>query len=360
MSSLLDRTLESIPELDAGAMKAARERQDVLTKPQGSLGRLEELSIQVAGIRGEAVPRIEHKVVVTMAADHGVAAQGVSLFPSDVTPQMVLNFLQGGAGINVLARHCGIRVVVVDMGVAGGLGVHPGLVSRPMGPGTGDISLGPAMDRAVARACIEAGIEIVEEELGQSLDIVGTGDMGIANTTSASAICAAMTGKSVSRVTGRGTGIGDEQLAHKVEVIEKAMAANRPDPRDPLGVLAGVGGFEIGGLAGVILGAAAHCVPVVVDGFISGAAALIAAGFSSRVRPYLIGAHNSAEIGHRATMDHLGIEPLLDLRFRLGEGTGAALGIFVVEAATRVLAEMASFSEAGVSEAGDEPKGGTG
>jgi nicotinate-nucleotide--dimethylbenzimidazole phosphoribosyltransferase len=349
--------LKRISPLDEEAMEAARKRQDILTKPQGSLGRLEELSIQVAGIRGEAVLKLEHKAIVTMAADHGVAAQGVSLFPQEVTPQMVLNFLQGGAGINVLARHGGIRVVVVDMGVASGLEAHPGLVQKAMGPGTKDMAQGPAMDRATAQACLEAGIEVVEGEVGRGLDIVGTGDMGIANTASASAICAAITGEPVARVTGRGTGIGDEQLAHKVEVIERALEINKPDSRDPLDVLAKVGGFEIGGLAGVILGAAAHHIPVVIDGFISGAAALIAAGFSPLVKNYLIAAHQSVEIGHRAILDHLGLKPLLDLGLRLGEGTGAALGIFVVEASTRVLAEMATFAEAGVSEAEGSPEG---
>jgi len=346
----LERTIRQIRPLDVDAVQQARARQDTLTKPQGSLGRLEELSIQVAGITGQAWPRIEDKVIVTMAGDHGVVAEGVSAYPSEVTVQMVYNFLRGGAGINVLARHVGARVVIVDMGVAGELEPHPDLVNRKVAFGTRNMARDPAMSRAQAIQAIDAGIEIVEQELAKGMDIVGVGDMGIGNTTPASAITAAITGVSVAEVTGRGTGIDDEQLQHKVVVIEQALALNQPDADDPLDVLAKVGGFEIGGIAGVAIGAAAHRIPVVLDGFISGAGALIAAELAPQAKDYMIAAHCSVEIGHRWILDRLGLYPLFDLGLRLGEGTGAALGISIVEAAVRILDEMATFGEAGVSE----------
>jgi nicotinate-nucleotide--dimethylbenzimidazole phosphoribosyltransferase len=286
-----------------------------------------------------------------MAGDHGVAAEGVSLFPQEVTAQMVYNFLRGGAGINVLARHVGARVVVVDMGVATDLEPHPELLAKKVAYGTKNMAQGPAMSCEEAIQAIEAGIEIVESELSRGMDIVGTGDMGIGNTTPSSAIVAALTGAPVADVTGRGTGIDDEQLVHKVETIERALAVNRPDPADPLDVLAKVGGLEIGGIAGVVLGAAAHRLPVVLDGFISGAGALIAAGLAPQVKDYLIAAHLSVELGHRLVLEQLGLSPLLNLNLRLGEGTGAALGICLVEAAVKVLNKMATFADAGVSEA---------
>jgi len=347
----LQSTINRIRPLDREAMRQAQARQDNLTKPQGSLGLLEELSVKVAGIKGVAQPRIKDKVIVTMAGDHGVTAEGVSLFPQEVTAQMVYNFLRGGAGINVLARHVGARVVVVDMGVATDLEPHPELLVKKVAHGTKDMAQGPAMSCEEAIQAIEVGIEIVESELSRGVDIVGTGDMGIGNTTPSSAIVAALTGAPVADVTGRGTGIDDEQLAHKVETIERALAVNRPDPADPLDVLAKVGGLEIGGIAGVVLGAAAHRLPVVIDGFISGAGALIAAGLAPQVKDYLIAAHLSVELGHRLVLERLGLTPLLNLNLRLGEGTGAALGISLVEAAVKVLNEMATFDDADVSEA---------
>jgi nicotinate-nucleotide--dimethylbenzimidazole phosphoribosyltransferase len=346
----LEQALREIKPLDEKAMAAARARQDTLTKPLGSLGRLEELSIKLAGIRGEPIPSINHKAIVTMAADHGVVAEGVSAYPQTVTPQMVLNFLRGGAGINVLARHVGARIIVVDMGVASDIEPHTALVSRKIACGTQNMARGPAMTREQAIRSIEIGLEIVKEEVKKGLDIVGTGDMGIGNTTPSSAIAAAITGEKVEKVTGRGTGIDDKQLTHKVEVIERALEVNKPNADDAIDVLAKVGGFEIGGLCGVILGAAAHCIPVVIDGFVSGAAALIAVGLSPTAKDYLIASHCSVEIGHKAILKYLGLKPILDLELRLGEGTGAALGIFLVEAAAKVLAEMATFAEAGVSE----------
>jgi nicotinate-nucleotide--dimethylbenzimidazole phosphoribosyltransferase len=347
----LQNTINRIEPLDQEAMRQAQARQDNLTKPQGSLGLLEELSVKVAGIQGTARPKIRDKVIVTIAGDHGVVAEGVSLYPQEVTAQMVYNFLRGGAGINALARHVGARVVVVDMGVATDLEPHPELLTKKVAYGTKNMAQEPAMSREEAIQAIETGIEIVESELSQGMDIVGTGDMGIGNTTPSSAIAAALTGAPVADVTGRGTGVGDEQLVHKIETIERALAVNRPDPADPLDVLAKVGGLEIGGIAGVVLAAAAHRLPVVIDGFISGAGALIAAGFAPQVKDYLIAAHLSVELGHRLVLERLGLTPLLNLNMRLGEGTGAALGISLVEAAVKVLNEMATFADAGVSEA---------
>ncbi len=354
MANSLDRVLKAIKPLDSAAMATAQRRQDNLTKPHGSLGRLEELSIQIAGIRGEAIPKLEDKAIITMAADHGVVAEGVSLYPQEVTRQMVLNFLQDGAAINVLANHVDARVIVVDMGVIGGFQAMPGLLCKMIDFGTKNMAKGPAMTHQQATDALKVGIELVEAEAKRGLDIIGTGDMGLGNTTASSAIFAAISGEPVKKVTGRGTGIDNKQLAHKVKVIETALSINKPNPEDPIDVLAKVGGFEIGGLAGVILAGAAQRIPVVIDGFISGAAALIAAALSPQVKDYLIAAHVSAESGHKFLLDFLGLKPLLNLNMRLGEGTGAALGIFLAEAAVNILAQMATFAEAAVSEA--EPK----
>jgi len=354
MNNSLSQILKQIKPLDREAMEEAQSRQDELTKPRGSLGRLEELSIKVAGIKGKIVRGFEHKAIVTMAADHGVVEEGVTLYPQEVTKQMVFNFLNGGAGINVLARLTGARVVVVDMGVIGGFEPHPNLICKMIDFGTRNMAKGPAMNRQQALDAIESGIEIIEDEIAKGLDIVGTGDMGLGNTSASSAIGAAITGESVEKVTGRGEGLDDEQLAHKIKVVQKVLDVNKPDPQDPIDVLAKVGGFEIGGLAGVMLGAAAHRIPVVIDGFISGAAALIATGLAPGLKDYLIAAHLSAESGHRFLLEYLGLTPLLSLEMRLGEGTGAALGIAVVEAAVKTLAEMATFTEAGVSQAQKE------
>jgi nicotinate-nucleotide--dimethylbenzimidazole phosphoribosyltransferase len=350
MEQRLQEVIGRIQPLDTLAQSQALARQAALTKPEGSLGRLEALSIQIAGITGQALPEIEHKVVVTMAADHGVAAEGVSAFPQEVTRQMVSNFLRGGAAINVLGRHTGTRIVVVDLGVAADIAPHPNLLDRKVAPGTGNIARGPAMSRDQAIQALLSGVAVVEEELTKGLDIVGTGDMGIANTTPSAAIAVALMGIAAAEMVGRGTGLDDAGLVRKVKVVETAIAVNRPDADDPLDVLAKVGGFEIAGLAGVMLGAAAHRRPVVVDGFISTAAAMIAVGLAPRLRQYLIAAHCSQEKGHRIMLDWLGLEPLLDLGMRLGEGTGAVLGIFLVEAACKILAQMATFGQAGVSD----------
>jgi len=350
MPELLSNIVEMIKSLDKEVMARAQARQDMLTKPQGSLGRLEELSIQLAGIQARPLPRIKQKAVITMAADHGVVTEKVGNWPQEVTAQMVCNFLSGGAGINVIARQIGARVIVVDMGVATELKPHPQLLSRRVAAGTHNIAQGPAMTEEQAVNAVEAGIEIVTHEVSKGLDIIGTGDMGIGNTTASAAICAVMTGKAAHEATGRGTGLTDGQLVHKVEVVKRAIEVNCPNPENPLDVLAKVGGFEIAGLAGVMLAAAAHRIPVAIDGFISGAAALIATGISPVLKDFLIASHVSAESGHRALLEYLGLEPLLDLGMRLGEGTGAALGIFLAETAARVLAEMSTFAEAGVSE----------
>ena len=354
MTGLLSDTIKSIGALDEKAMAEARTRQDMLTKPQGSLGRLEELSVQLAGIQGQPIPQIKHKAIITMAGDHGVVAEGVGNWPQEVTAQMVENFLRGGAGINAIARLVDARIVVVDMGVAGKIEDSPRLISRKVAPGTGNMTAGPAMSEEQAMKAIETGIQIVNDEIARGLDIVGTGDMGIGNTTASSAICAVITGKPAAEVTGRGTGISDEQLAHKIEIVNKALEINRPDPAKPLDVLTKVGGFEIGGLAGVMLAAAAQRIPVVIDGFISGAAALIATSLAPGLKNFLIGGHLSAEGGHRIMLEYMGLSPLLDLGMRLGEGTGAALGIFLSETACLVLAEMATFAEAGVSEESEQ------
>lgn len=342
-------TIAAIAPLDATVMAAARARQAQLTKPAGSLGRLEALAIQMAGISGQEQPSLAYKAIVVMAGDHGVTAEGVSAYPTDVTPQMVLNFLHGGAAINALAGVVGARVIVVDIGVASSL-EHPGLLSRKVAPGTANMVHGPAMTRDQALDAIETGIAVVESLAHDGVQMVATGEMGIGNTTAASAITAVLTGANPTDVTGRGTGIDDAQLARKIAVIERALAVNTPHRNDALDVLAKVGGLEIAGLVGVILGGAARRMPVVLDGFIAGSAALVAEKLSPSVRDYLIAGHVSVERGHRVLLDTLGLTPLLDLDLRLGEGTGAALAMGVIEGALAAHRQMATFAEAGVSE----------
>jgi nicotinate-nucleotide--dimethylbenzimidazole phosphoribosyltransferase len=350
MNEIINQTIARIQPLDDAAMQAARARQDQLTKPAGSLGRLESLSVQIAGITRQSRPRLKQPTVIVMAGDHGITHRGVSAYPQEVTPQMVFNFLNGGAAINVLSRHVGARVVVVDVGVAADMPAHPELISKKVAKGTRDFSHEQAMTCEEAEAAVQAGIDVVSAQIDAGADLIATGDMGIGNTTPSSAIVAAITGRPVAQVTGRGTGVDDAGLARKVAVIEQALALHRPNPRDGWDVLAKVGGLEIAGLAGVIIGAAARHVPVVIDGFISGAAALIASAIAPAAQPYLIAAHCSVEIGHRVMLDRLELEPLLDFNLRLGEGTGAALGMSLCVAACKVLDEMATFGEAGVSE----------
>ncbi len=348
--SLLTQTIASIKPVDAELLAEAQKRLDNKTKPLGSLGRLEEFGRRFAAISGNLAPDTAKKVIYTFAGDHGVVEEGVSAFPKEVTPQMVLNFLRGGAGVNVLARHSGVTVRVVDIGVDHDFGPVPELLARKVARGTRNFAKGPAMTREEAVAALEVGITLAMEAKADGVAMLGTGEMGIGNTTPSSAIITTFSGKSVREVTHRGTGINDAALEHKIRVIEEGLALNRPDPKDPLDVLAKVGGLEIAGIAGLVLGAAASRIPVVVDGFISTAGALIACELQPLVKEYLFAAHESVEIGHRFMLERLGAVPILDLKFRLGEGTGAALAMGLIEAGVKVLKEMASFAEAGVSE----------
>ena len=350
ISDLIDRTIKDIMPLDEEAMAAARARQDQLTKPLGSLGRLEAVSIQLAGIFGQATPKINRKTVILVAGDHGVVAEGVSAYPQDVTPAMVMNFLGGGAAINVLAKHAGADIVVIDAGVAADLPSHPSLRSAKIGRGTANIAVGPAMTREQAIQCLETGINIAQEQIADGSDMLACGDMGIGNTTPSSAITSVITGASTDVTTGRGTGLDDAALAHKASVVQRAIDVNRPDPKDGLDVLMKVGGFEIGVLAGAFLGAAAGHRPVVVDGFISGAAALIAHTIAPEAKHRFIASHQSVEPGHQIALSSMGLNPLLDMGMRLGEGTGAALAMHIIEASAKCLSDMTTFAEAGVSE----------
>jgi nicotinate-nucleotide--dimethylbenzimidazole phosphoribosyltransferase len=338
-----------IPPFDDEASQTARDRQALLTKPSGSLGYLEELSIQLAGITGNSRPHFRHKGVIIMAADHGIALEGVSAYPPEVTAQMMMNFLNGGAAINVLARQANATVKIVDIGVAYDFNSMEGLIHRKIAPGTRNMCKGPAMTRRQAEEAIQAGIDIVQSEINNGLDLVASGEMGIGNTTPSSAITAVLTGLPVEQVTGRGTGIDDAGLARKIEAIREAIRVNTPDPNDPMEVLIRLGGLEIAGLAGVAIGAAAKRIPVVVDGFISATAALVATELAPAIKPYLIASHQSVEIGDQAIWKKLGLRPILNLDMRLGEGTGAVLAFHIIEAAVRLLDEMATFSEAGVS-----------
>ena len=344
----INEIISKIKPLDKEAMEKARQRLDNLTKPIGSLGKLEEIAEKISGIRGNLAAVIKEKVIFVLAGDHGVAAEGVSAYPQEVTAQMVLNFINGGAGINVLARYIGAKVMVVDMGVAVEIN-HPEAINKKIAFGTKNMARGPAMTREQAIRSIEAGIELVENELSRGADIIGCGEMGIGNTTCASAIAAVLTGAKPREVAGRGTGINDAIFEHKIKVIEQALKIDQPNPKDPIDVLAKVGGFEIGGLVGIILAGAAYRLPVVLDGFIVAAAGLISYGLAPQVKDYLFASHCSAEKGHKIILEKIGLVPLFDFGLRLGEGTGAALAINVIEAATKILNEMATFEEANVS-----------
>lgn len=348
----LESMLQAITSTNGKFAEKAQKRLDNLTKPQGSLGMLEEFARQLVAITEQPMPEIEKKVIFTFAGDHGVAEEGVSAFPKEVTPQMVLNFLHGGAGINALARHAGADVVVVDIGVDHDFGDREkdNFVRRKVIPGTKNIRKGPAMTRNEAEQCLQVGIDLAQEYAGKGYQIFGTGDMGIANTTPSSAVTAVLTGKKVEEITGRGTGINDEALRNKISVIRDAISVNRPDASDPVDVLARLGGAEIGGIAGIVLGAAANRVPVVVDGFISTAGALIAYCIEPKTKDYMFAAHCSQEVGHKAQLAKIGLRPILDLDLRLGEGTGAALAMLLIEGGLRIYREMATFEEAAVAE----------
>lgn len=346
----LAEVISQIRDVDAAVAVDTQGRLDRLTKPQGSLGRLEELAVQYCTTTGERKPAVPRSAVFTFAADHGVVDEGVSAYPRDVTAQMVLNFLRGGAGVNVLARHAKVEVRVVDIGVAHTFEPMAGLISRKMMMGTRNMAYESAMSREIAEQALLVGIELATEAAREGVGLIGTGEMGIGNTTVSAAITAVMTHSNVNEVTGQGTGIDEQGRKRKVEIIERALARHRPDPSDALAVLSKVGGLEIAGMAGLILGAAAARVPVVLDGFITGAAALIACGLQPRCRQYMIASHRSVERGHQVVLEHLRLKPLFDLDLRLGEGTGACLGMGLVQAAVKILTEMATFGEAGVSE----------
>ncbi len=350
----MKETLQQISYVNPDFFKKAESRLDNLTKPRGSLGRLEEFAGRIVAITENTMPEPGKKVVFTFAGDHGVAEEGVSAYPKEVTPQMVLNFLNGGAGINVLARHAGADVVVVDMGVdfdfADAVAGHTvPLVIRKVMRGTRNMRKGPAMTREEAEKCIDVGIELAAEYAKKGYSLFGTGDMGIANTTPSAAIASILADRTVSEVTGKGTGIGDEALINKIKVIGDAIALNKPDPADPVDVLAKVGGTEIGGIAGLIIGAAANRVPVVIDGFISTAGALVAFCIEPKTKDYMFAAHKSVEVGHAAMLEKIGLRPILDLDLRLGEGTGAALAMLMIEGGLKIYREMATFGDAGVA-----------
>ena len=350
--NLIEKRIVAIKPLDAEVFAQANQRLAEQARPAGSLGMLETASARLAAIFGTLDVRLTHKVIITCAGDHGVTEEGVSLFPQEVTPQMVFNFVGGGASINVLGKHAGARVIAADLGVNFDFDADLPIFHKKVAKGTANFARVPAMSRQQAEQSVAAGIEIVDELMAQGpLDMLGTGDMGIGNTTPSSAIIAAFSGIPVEKLTGRGTGIDDAALANKIRVIEGALALHRPDPTDPLDVLAKVGGFEIGGLAGLVIGAAAAGIPVVCDGLIATAGALIACELAPAAKAYLFASHRSVEVGHAFMHDRLGVEPLLDLKFRLGEGTGAAVAMELLDASTRLLADIKTFEEVAIADA---------
>lgn len=346
----LEKVLGAIKEPDSSWEQKAQERLDQLTKPRGSLGVLECIAVQLAGIQRTVFPEIKGKSVLVMAADHGIASEGVSAYPPEVTAQMVLNFLAGGAAINVLSRQAGAKVVVCDVGVASDMPELAAVNQYRVKSGTANMAAGPAMSREEAIAAVNLGISMAAREIDGGANLLATGDMGIGNTTPSTAILAAFTGCDPAEVTGRGTGLDDQGLNRKLELIRRSLQLNQPDPLDPLDVLSKVGGLEIAALSGVILGAAWKSVPVVVDGFISSAAALVASRLQPLSKKYMMASHQSQEPGHMVMMDALGLKPMLQLNMRLGEGTGAVLSFNLIEAAAAIIKDMATFSEAGVSD----------
>ena len=350
--SLLSETIQKIPAIDQPFYEKALDRLANQARPAGSLGRLEEASARLAAIKKTIDVRLPNKYILTCAGDHGILAEGVSLFPQEVTAQMVYNFIDGGASINVLGRHAGAEVRVADFGVNHDFSPDLPIFHKKIAKGTNNFFKESAMRRDQAISAIEAGIETIGELCAESaVDMIGTGDMGIGNTSPSSAIIAAFSGISPDKLTGRGTGLDDQGLFHKARVIETALKKHTPDPDDPIDVLAKVGGFEIGGIAGIVIGAAARGMPVLSDGLISTAGTLIAAELSPAVKPYLFAAHQSMEIGHQYMLKRIGMQPLLHLNMRLGEGTGAALAMEILDAATRVLAEIKTFDEVNIENA---------
>jgi nicotinate-nucleotide--dimethylbenzimidazole phosphoribosyltransferase len=348
-SSLIAQVCSQIESVEAEWLNAARERQLTLTKPPGSLGRLEKIANRLAAIQRTVTPAVTKKRIYVVAGDHGVTAEGVSAYPREVTPQMVDNFLRGGAAINVLSRAGGIEVKVVDAGVDADLSDRAELIQAKIMRGTSNFAVGPAMTRADAELCLVTGINLANAAASEGIRLIGLGEMGIGNTTAASAITSVLLKCDPELVTGRGTGLDNAGLAHKAEVIRRALEINKPDPFDAIDILAKIGGAEIGVLAGIVLGAAAKRLAIVADGFISTTAAAVALTQQPNTRDYLFIGHHSAEPGHTALIDFIDDEPLLDLSMRLGEGTGAALAMHLIDGAARLLSEMATFSDAGVS-----------
>lgn len=349
--SLLEHTIRSIPNsLNQDALAAAKDRLANQAKPPGCLGIMEDISARLAAIKGTIDVHLTNKRIVTCAGDHGVTKEGVSLFPAEVTPQMVLNFVNGGASVNVIGKHAGAIVKAADIGVNYDFDPELPIFHKKVRHGTANFTKEPAMTRDEAIRSIEAGIEIVGELMAEApVDLLGTGDMGIGNTTPSSAIIAAFSGIPVEKLTGRGTGIDDAALKNKIAVIQRGLDLHKPDPSDPLDILSKVGGLEIGGLAGLVLGAAAHGIPVICDGLISTAGALIACELAPVARQYLFASHKSVEIGHKYMHDRMGLTPLIDLQFRLGEGTGAAVCMELLDLSTRILADIKTFEEVGVT-----------
>lgn len=349
--ALLDEVTSAVRPLDAAAQQAARQRQAQLTKPPGSLGVLEEISVQLCGLAGGCPPPApEPAVVAIFAGDHGVHAQGVTPWPQEVTAQMVANFLAGGAVVNAFAAQARAEVVVVDVGVAADLAPVPGLLARKVANGTGDITSAAAMTREQALTALATGIEVARDLTATGHRCLLTGDMGIANTTASAALICAFTGADPAAATGRGTGVDDETLARKIDAVARALTLHRPDPADPVGTLAAIGGYEHAGLAGFMLGAAAQRIPVILDGVIAGSAALVACALAPAAAACLIAGHRSAEPGHAIALAQLKLRPLIDLDLRLGEGTGALLALPLVQSAARAIREVATFDAAGVTE----------
>jgi nicotinate-nucleotide--dimethylbenzimidazole phosphoribosyltransferase len=349
--SLLEQTISAIKsELNHNALTKAKQRLQEQAKPPGSLGIMEEIGARLAAIKGTIDVHLTNKQIITCAGDHGVVEEGISAFPAEVTPQMVFNFVGGGASVNIIGKHAGAVVKAADIGV--NYDFDPGLpiFHKKIKYGTDNFTKGPAMTRAEAVKSIEAGIDIVNELHAQTpVDLLGTGDMGIGNTTPSTAIIAAFSGLPVERLTGRGSGVDDKGLANKIATIQKGLDINKPDPNDPLDVLAKVGGLEIGGLAGLVIGAAAKGIPVICDGLISTAGALIACELAPAAKNYLFASHKSVEIGQKYMHDRMNLAPLIDLKFRLGEGTGAAVCMELLDLATRILADIKTFDEVGIS-----------
>jgi nicotinate-nucleotide--dimethylbenzimidazole phosphoribosyltransferase len=344
---LLRKTLDDIRPLDRKAIGRAQERLDNLLKPRGSLGKLEEIAKQLAGITGVTGARIGKKSIIVMCADNGVTEEGVSSYPSKVSTLVAGSMIRGISAVSVLARHAGAEIIVVDMGLSGD--VEDGrAINRKLRRGTSNMAKGPSMTREEAVRAVEIGIEIANSAVAAGADILGVGEVGIGNTTTSSAVLHALTGAGLDGIVGRGAGLSDEGLERKKEVIRRSLELNRPDPQDALDVLAKVGGFDLAGLTGCYLAAAAGRVPIVIDGFIAGVAALAASALHPEARSYMLSSHASAEPGAAAVSAGLGLYPILALDMRLGEGTGCALAFHVIEAAVKLLNEMGTFGDVGM------------